>query len=51
MSAISSPRERSISTVKTWRITANMLPPPDRPTPFPVDREAALKAEGLLATG
>ena len=28
----------------------NMLPPPDRPTPFPVDRKAALKAEGLLAT-
>ena len=29
---------------------ANMLLPPDRPTPFPVDRKAALKAEGLLAT-
>ncbi|MGB0629648.1 MAG: Fe-S protein [Alphaproteobacteria bacterium] len=29
---------------------ANMMPPPDQPEPFPVDRKAALKAKDLLET-
>ena len=29
---------------------ANMMPPPDQPKPFPVDRKAALKAKELLKT-
>ena len=43
-------RKVDIDGQKEANYHANMLPPPDRPTPFPVDRKAALKAEGLLAT-
>ena len=43
-------RKVDIDGQKVANYLANMLPPPDRPKPFPVDRKAALKAEGLLAT-
>ena len=43
-------RRVDIDGQKVANYHANMMPPPERPEPFPVDRKAALKAEGLLAT-
>ena len=43
-------RKVDIDGQKVANYHANMMPPPERPKPFPVDRKAALKAEGLLAT-
>ena len=43
-------RKVDIDGQKVAYYHANMMPPPHQPKPFPVDRKAALKAEGLLAT-
>ena len=41
-------RKVDIDGQKVAYFHANMMPPPDQPKPFPVDRKAALKAQGLL---